>query len=160
MTGPQMERTLIIIKPDAVQRNLLGEIVHRFERKGLKIEGLKMTRLDDQILDEHYAHHKDKTFFESLKKSMKSTPVIVAVLSGINAVQACRVIVGPTYGVEAGAGSIRGDFSMSIQANLVHASDSKKTADEEIKRFFKSEELFEYIRIDFEHVYGEEDRSP
>ncbi|MEW5907783.1 MAG: nucleoside-diphosphate kinase [Patescibacteria group bacterium] len=153
------EKTLIIIKPDALQRSLLGEIIHRFERKGLKIMGMKMIRLGDALLDEHYCHHKGKPFFESLKNFMKSAPVIVMVLSGLNAVNAVRLIVGPTKGYEADAGSIRGDFSISGQANIVHASDSRKTAEAEIERFFKKEELFEYKKADFEFIYGEEERG-
>jgi nucleoside-diphosphate kinase len=153
------ERTMIIIKPDAMQRNLLGEVISRFEKKGLKIIGLKMMQLEDVLLDEHYAHHKDKPFFESLKKYMKSSPVVVLVLSGFNAVSATRLIVGPTRGYEADAGSIRGDFSISSQTNIVHASDSKEVAEVEIRRFFKPDELFEYKKIDFEFIYGEEERK-
>src|SRR3989338_1244682 len=148
------ERTLIIIKPDAIQRNLLGEIIKRFEQKGLKIIGLKMTELGDVLLENHYAHLKDKPFFESLKKYMKSSPVIVMALSGFNAVSATRLIVGPTRGYEADAGSIRGDFSISGQANIVHASDSVDNAEEEIKRFFIDGELFEYRRLDYQFIYG------
>ena len=153
------EKTLIIIKPDALQRNLLGEIIHRFERKGLKIIGMKMMQLEDVLLEEHYSHHKDKPFFESLKKYMKSSPVVVMALSGIKAISAVRLIVGPTKGYEADAGSIRGDFSMSGQTNIVHASDSLENAEKEIKRFFKPDELFDYKKIDFEFVYGEEERG-
>lgn len=153
------ERTLIIIKPDALQRNLLGEIIRRFERKGLKIIGLKMLQLEDILIDEHYCHHKGKPFFESLKKFMKSAPVTVIVLSGFNAINAIRLIVGATKGYEADAGTIRGDLSISGRTNIVHASDSFKAAEVEIKRFFKPEELFEYKKVDFEFVYGEEERG-
>lgn len=154
-----VEKTLIIIKPDALQRSLLGEIIHRFEKKGLRIMGMKMIRLEDALLDEHYCHHKGKPFFESLKNFMKSAPAIVMVLSGFNAINAVRLIVGPTKGYEADAGSIRGDFSISGQANIVHASDSRETAEVEIKRFFKSKELFEYKKVDYEFIYGEEERE-
>jgi len=153
------QQTLIIIKPDALQRNLLGEIITRFERKGLKIIGLKMMELEDILLDEHYCHHKGKPFFESLKNFMKSAPVVVMVLSGLNAISAVRLIAGVTKGYEADAGTIRGDFSISGQANIVHASDSPANAEAEIKRFFKDNELFNYKRADFEFVYGEEERS-
>jgi len=149
------ERILIILKPDALQRGLVGEIFHRFERKGLKIIGLKMIELEDLILDEHYAHHKDKPFFGSLKLYMKSTPVIILVLSGIKAIPAIRLIIGPTRGYEADAGSIRGDFAMSGQSNIVHASDSTENAEQEIKRFFKPEELFEYQKPDFPWLYSD-----
>jgi len=153
------ERTLIIIKPDALQRNLMGEIISRFERKGLKIVGMKMIQLEDVLLDEHYCHHKGKPFFESLKKFMKSAPVVAIVLLGMNAVSATRLIVGSTKGYEADAGTIRGDLSISGQANIVHASDSPESAESEIKRFFKPDEIFEYKKADYEFVYGEEERG-
>lgn len=153
------ERTLIIIKPDAMQRNLLGEIISRFERKGLRIAGLKMMAIDDLKIGEHYEHHKDKPFFDGLKKYMQSAPVAVMVLSGLNAVAATRLIVGPTRGYEADAGSIRGDFSMSGQCNIIHASDSAENAEKEIYRFFNEDELFEYKKIDFEFIYGEDERE-
>jgi len=156
---PPEERTLIIIKPDALQRNLLGEIVNRFEKKGLKIVGMKMMRLDDVMLDEHYSHHKEKPFFAGLKKFMQSSPVVAMALSGFNAVSAVRLIVGPTKGYEADAGSIRGDLSISGQANIVHASDSLENARAEVERFFKPDELFSYKKADFEFVYGEEERA-
>ncbi len=149
-----MERSLILLKPDAVQRNLLGEILHRFERKGLKVIGLKMLRLDDALLDEHYAHHKDKDFFLDLKRFMKSAPVAAIVLEGMNAITSIRLIVGPTKGHEADAGTIRGDFSLSGSANLVHASDSPETAEQEIRRFFGPDELFEYDKVDSGYIVG------
>ncbi|MEK7451688.1 MAG: nucleoside-diphosphate kinase [Patescibacteria group bacterium] len=152
------ERTLVIVKPDALQRNLLGKIIERFERKGLKIVGLKMIQLDDVLLDEHYDHHKDKPFFDGLKKFMKGSPVAVMVLEGLEAIKAVRMICGATSGRQADMGTIRGDFSMSTQANIVHASDSIETAEKEIRRFFGGKELFDYRKIDFEHVYGEEER--
>lgn len=147
------EKTLIIIKPDALQRNLLGEIIHRFEKKGLKIIGLKMIELEDALLDEHYCHHKDKPFFASLKNFMKSAPVVVVVLTGPNVINATRLIIGETKGYKADAGTIRGDLSISGRANVVHASDSPESAEIEINRFFKKEELFEYKKIDFEYIY-------
>lgn len=156
MSHPKEERTLIIVKPDGLQRNLVGEIVHRFERKGLKIIGMKMMNLGDAIIEEHYAHHKEKPFFPTIKNFMKSAPVIVMALSGINAISAVRLIVGPTKGHEADAGSIRGDFSISGQSNIVHASDSKESAAEEIKRFFKDGEIFDYKKQDFEYIYSDE----
>lgn len=152
------EKTLVIIKPDALQRNLLGKIIGRFEQKGLKIVGMKMMQLDDVLLDEHYSHHKDKPFFESLKKFMKNSPVVVMVLEGLEAVKIARMICGATSGRQADMGTIRGDFSMSTQANIVHASDSIETAEKEIWRFFNSDEIFDYQKIDFEHIYGEEER--
>ncbi|MDO8494970.1 MAG: nucleoside-diphosphate kinase [bacterium] len=153
------ERTLVIIKPDALQRNLLGEIVGRFEKKGLKIVGLKMVRLSDVLLNEHYGHHKDKPFFTGLKNFMKSAPVVVMVAEGLEAIQVTRVIVGPTSGRVALGGTIRGDLCISTQANIVHASDSLVAARAEIKRFFTPRELFDYQKADFHFTYGEEERA-
>jgi nucleoside-diphosphate kinase len=152
------EQTLIIIKPDAIHRGLLGEIVNRFERKGLKIVGMKMQALDEETLEEHYAHHADEPFFDDLKNFMQEAPVVLMALSGIDAIAATRRIVGDTAGHEAEAGSIRGDFSMSVQSNLVHASDSPETAEEELSMFFADEELYPYERNDFSYVYADADR--
>lgn len=149
------EKTLVIIKPDAIHRGLLGEIMNRFERKGLAIAGMKMIKASDELLEEHYAHHADKPFFDDLKNYMTQSPVVVAALSGVNAIKATRLIVGPTAGHEADAGSIRGDFAMSVQSNLVHASDSPETAEEELNRFFTDEELYNYERNDFSVVYSD-----
>lgn len=146
------ERTLIIVKPEALQRNLMGEIIGRFERKGLKIIGMKMMRLNDVLLDEHYAHHKDKVFFGNLKSHMMSSPVAIIALEGDGAVQGVRLITGATKGVEADAGTIRGDFAMGNK-NLVHASDSVENAQAEIKRFFQDEELCDYTKMDEVMVY-------
>lgn len=156
MAHPKEEQTLIIIKPDALHRGLLGEVVRRFEKKGLKIVGMKMMRLEDAILEAHYAHHKDKPFFNGIKNFMKSSPVVAMALSGINAVSATRLIVGPTKAYEADAGSIRGDLSLSMQSNMVHASDSPENAAEEIARFFNKGELFDYRKQDFDYVYADE----
>lgn len=156
MNHPKAERSLIIIKPDAIQRNLLGQIIYRFERKGLKIIGLKMMEVADVLIEEHYLHLKDKPFFPQIKKFMKSAPVVVLALTGINTVNAVRTIVGPTKGYEADAGSIRGDFSMSMQSNVVHSSDSVESAEAEIARFFKSDELFSYEKIDSQFIYADD----
>ena len=159
MNHPKEEKTLVLIKPDAMQRGLLGEIVHRFEREGLKIVGMKMMRLDEVILKEHYAHHADKPFFVNLAKFMSSSPVVAVAISGIGAVKSVRGLVGPTKSFEAPAGSIRGDFGMSGQANLVHASDPAEDPAGEVRRFFREEELFGYKKIDFDTVYSEEERA-
>lgn len=156
MTHPKEERTLIIVKPDAINRGLLGEITTRFERKGLKIIGMKMIELEDALLEAHYAHIKDKPFFVGIKNFMKSSPVVVMALSGINAVSATRIIVGPTKGYEADAGSIRGDLSLSIQSNVVHSSDSVEAGKEEVARFFAKDEIFNYKKFDFDYVYADE----
>lgn len=152
---PKIEKSLIIIKPDAVQRNLIGEIVHRIERKGLKIVGMKMISIDDALLDEHYAHIKDKPFFPGIRDFMKSCPVVVMAVEGINAVSALRLIVGVTKAWEADAGTIRGDFSLSTQSNIVHASDSVENGEIEVARFFDLTELFNYKKIDTDFIYAE-----
>ncbi|HCI80650.1 MAG TPA: nucleoside-diphosphate kinase [Ktedonobacter sp.] len=139
-----MERTLVLIKPDAVQRDLVGEIISIFERKGLKVVGMKMMALSDQLLDEHYSHLREKSFFGEIKSFMKSTPVIACCLEGVDCVDTVRLLCGITKAREAAPGTIRGTFAMSVQANLVHASDSLETAKVEVPRFFKAEELFEY----------------
>lgn len=154
-THPKNERVLIIMKPDAIQRNLVGEIIGRFERKGLKINGLKMLTLGDVILEDHYKHIKDKPFFAGIKAYMKLAPVVVMALSGIGAVDAVRIIVGPTKAYEAPAGTIRGDLAMSIQSNVVHASDSVENGIDEVNRFFGEEELFSYEKIDQAMVYAD-----
>ncbi len=152
---PQYEKSLIIIKPDAVQRNLTGEIIKRFEQKGLKIIGLKMMTVEDAVLEEHYAHIKDKPFFPGIRDFMKACPVIVVALEGINAISAIRLLVGPTKAWEATAGTIRGDFSLSTQSNIVHASDSVESGIAEVSRFFNMEELFTYEKIDVDFIYAE-----
>ncbi len=156
MAHPKEERTLIIFKPDAVHRGLMGEVISRFGRKGLKIVGLKMLELEDALIEAHYAHIKDKPFFAGIKEYMKKAPVVVMALSGINAVNATRLIVGPTKGYEAAAGTIRGDFSLSTQSNIVHASESLEAATAELKRFFNADELFDYTRNDFSYINNEE----
>lgn len=152
------EQTLIIIKPDAIHRSLLGEIVNRFERKGLKIVGMKMQQLNEGTLEDHYSHLADEPFFTDLKEFMQEAPVVLIALSGIDAIAATRRIVGGTAGHEAEAGSIRGDFSMSVQSNLVHASDSPETAEAELEIFFDDDDLFAYERNDFSLVYSDADR--
>jgi nucleoside-diphosphate kinase len=156
MTHPKEEKTLIILKPDAVHRGLVGEIVTRFERKGLKIIGMKMIQLEDAVLEAHYAHVADKPFFGGIKKFMKASPVVVMALSGIEAVSATRLIVGPTKAAEAAAGTIRGDFSLSMQSNIVHASDSVENGLAEVARFFSESEIFAYKRNDFDFINAEE----
>ncbi len=143
------------MKPDAIQRNLVGEIIGRFEKKGLKINGLKMLTLEDVLLEDHYSHIKDKPFFAGIKSFMKSSPVVVMALSGIGAVDAVRIIVGPTKAYEAPAGTIRGDLAMSIQSNVVHASDSVENGAKEVARFFSEDEIFSYTKIDQALVYAD-----
>jgi len=150
-----LQRTVVLLKPDALQRDLLGEIINRFERKGLKIVGLKFIRLTDELLDTHYSHLSDKPFFESLKKFMMQTPVVGLVLEGLNAVSEVRKIIGSTNPREADAGTIRADFSMNVPSNLIHASDSDNTAQKEIERFFTNDEIFTYEKITDRYIFGE-----
>jgi len=133
-----MEQTFIIIKPEGVQRGLVGEILRRFERKGLKITALKMDRIRRDVAAEHYAHHADKPFFPELLDAITGGPVVMAVLEGPDAVRHVRNLVGATNPREAAPGSIRGDFGLELPYNIVHAADSPETAREEIRRFFGS----------------------
>ncbi len=141
-----MERTLVIIKPSAIHRQLIGEVISRFERKGLRLVAMKMIQLSDEILKEHYAHLADKPFYNRIKESMQSTPVIVCCWEGKDCVQVVRVMSGITNSRMADAGTIRGDFSMSMQENIVHSSDSPENAEIELKRFFSTNEFFNYKR--------------
>ena len=138
------EKTLVILKPCTVQRGLIGEIVTRFEKKGLRLAGMKMVWLTDEILSEHYAHLKEKPFFQRIKDAMSVCPVIVCCWEGVDAIHVVRTLAGATNGRNAAPGTIRGDYSMSVQENIVHASDSPETAEIELKRFFKDDEIFDY----------------
>lgn len=140
-----MEKTLVILKPSSIERGLAGEIITRFQQKGLIIAGMKMMQLDEAILREHYAHLVDRPFFPSLLRSMMATPVIVICLKGIDAIKVVRLMTGATNGREALPGTIRGDFSMSGQENIVHASSSPEDAQAEVTRFFKPEEIFDWV---------------
>src|SRR5438046_2593851 len=132
-----MDRSIVLIKPDGVQRGLIGEVIKRFEQKGLHLIGIKMISLTDAILDEWYAHHKDKPFFPSLKSYMMSYPVVAMLWQGIEAATTIRTLLGVTKGRAAAPGTIRGDFAMSQQYNLVHASESAEAAEKEEKLIFK-----------------------
>jgi nucleoside-diphosphate kinase len=153
------EKTLVLIKPDGIQRGLVGEVFKRFERKGLKIVGVKMMTLDEAILREHYAHLTEKPFFPGISHFMMKSPVLAICLEGLEVIAAVRKIVGITKAREAEAGSIRGDFAMSLTCNVVHASDSVETAMKEVPRFFKADEVLEYDKSEYEHVYLEEERN-
>ena len=155
----KLERSVILLKPDGLQRGLLGQIVGRFERKGLKLVGLKLMRLTDDVLDSWYAHHKDKGFFKDLKEFMMSSPVVAMLWEGVEAIDTVRKIVGVTHGRLAEAGSIRGDFSMSQQLNLIHASDSEANAIKEKSLIFGEGEVFEWTSASEVLVYSEEERS-
>lgn len=149
-----MERTLVLLKPCIVARGLMGEIITRFERRGLRIIGMKMMQLNDEILDQHYSHLKEKPFFPSLKESMTATPVVAMCLEGVEAIRVVRGMAGATNGRNAVPGTIRGDYSMSNQQNIVHASDGPHTAYEELNRFFKPDEIFEFGTTNLDRLYA------
>lgn len=150
-----MEKTLVLLKPDSLQRGLVGEILHRFETKGLKIVGLKMMTVEDALVEEHYSHHKDKPFFSGLKAFMQSSPLVAIVLEGLDSVSTVRQMAGITKSREAAPGTIRGDFGMSVQANLIHVSEDLKAAESEVSRFFSEAEIFEYQRPFDGNIYSE-----
>lgn len=154
-----MEKTLILIKPDAFQRGIVGSIVARFEQKGLKILGMKMLKMTPELAKEHYAHLTDKPFYPGLEKFMTSAPLLALVAEGQEAVEVVRKIVGVTNARKAEAGTIRGDFSMSTGRNAIHASDSRETAEKELARFFKPEEIFDYPLNNWEFIYAEDEKE-
>ncbi len=141
-----MERTYVMVKPDGVQRNLVGEIISRFEKKGLKIVGIKMLQISRELAERHYGEHKGKAFFESLMEYITSSPVIAMVLEGKEAVGTVREMMGATDPLEAAQGTIRGDFGMDIGRNVVHSSDSLESAARELRLFFAPGEINEYRR--------------
>jgi nucleoside-diphosphate kinase len=137
-----MERSLVLIKPDAMERGLAGAIIGRLQSQGLKLIAIKMLHLDRELAGRHYAVHKEKPFFEGLVSYITSAPIVAAVFSGDNAVAAIRKLMGPTDPAKAEAGTIRGDFGIDIERNSVHGSDSPQTAEQEIKVFFGEGEIF------------------
>jgi nucleoside-diphosphate kinase len=139
-----MERTLIIFKPDAVQRGLCGQILARFENKGLQIAGMKFMKIPRQTAETHYAPHKGKPFYDGLVKFMTSSPVVVLALQGKNAIAICRKMMGATFGSNAEPGTIRGDFGVSNSFNLIHGSDSPESAQRELGLFFGQGELVDW----------------
>jgi len=151
----KVTRTAVLVKPDGLQRGLIGEIISRFERKGLKLVGLKMVRLDDNQLDRWYSEHREKSFFHDLKSFMSSMPIVAMAWEGIEAVPVVRRLVGTTLGREAEGGSIRGDFGMSQQMNLIHASSSNEDAEREIAIVFGDSELFKYHGVTEAVIYAE-----
>ncbi len=151
------ERTLVILKPDAMHRGIVGEILDRFEQKGLRPVGMKMMKMTDLLLDKHYAQHKGKHFLPKLKAFMKSLPVLLVVLEGLEVVRVVRTMCGPTDGKSAPAGTIRGDYGMSISNNIIHSSEDPNAAKREIAIFFKAPELFDYERPDIHFYYAEDE---
>jgi nucleoside-diphosphate kinase len=141
---PAMETTLVLVKPDGVQRGLIGEILGRFERKGLQIAGLRLAKLSKDLLERHYGEHKAKPFFAGLVQFMGSAPVVVVALKGLNAVAVARNLMGKTFGKDAAPGTIRGDLAISSSFNLVHGSDSPESAARELAIFFAPGDLLAY----------------
>ena len=154
-----MERTLVIAKPDAVQRGLVGEIVSRLEQKGLKLIGLKMSTLDEAILRTNYEEHVEKGFYAGLESFMKSSPVVIMAWEGFECIDSVRTIVGATNPRQAAPGSIRGDLAIGVGRNLIHASDSKDSGEREVGIFFEDNELFDYDKSEYMHLYEAHERA-
>ncbi len=139
-----LERTLVFIKPDGVSRGLVGEIISRFEKKGFKIKALKMIWMNKKLAEEFYSVHKGKPFFESLIEFVTSGPIVAMVIEGDEAISVVRRMIGPTDGREAPPGTIRGDYALSKQMNVIHASDSKESAEREIRLLFREDEIYDW----------------
>ena len=152
-----MGRTLVILKPSAIQRGIIGEIITRFEKKGLVLIGLKMMQLNDAILNIHYSHLAEKPYFNRVKSSMMACPVIVCCWEGKDAINVVHNMAGATNGRNALPGTIRGDYSMSHQENIVHTSDSVETARKELNLFFTNQELYNYQLAPVKYLYGEDE---
>ena len=154
-----MERSVVLVKPDGVQRGLVGEIIARFERKGMQLVALKMISLEDSLLEEWYSHHKDKPFFPNLKAYMKSYPVVAMLWEGIEVATTIRQMIGVTKARTAEPGSIRGDFAMSQQYNLIHASENAEIAKKEEELMFEPGDIFPWKKIDLVQIYTDEERK-
>jgi len=141
-----MQKTLVLLKPDTVQKSLIGTVLGRFERKGYKVIGLKMMNMSDALVDEHYDFLMDKPFFPKIKEYMTSSPIVALALEGTEVIAGVRMLCGATNPAEAGPGTIRGDFAKNIDNNIIHSSDSEETAKKELARFFSADELFDYSR--------------
>jgi nucleoside-diphosphate kinase len=148
-----MEKTLVILKPDALQRRLIGKIISRFEEKGLQIVALKLLKMTEELAKRNYVQHEGRVFYEPLIRFMTSGPVVVCVLKGKGAVETARKMAGFTFGTKAEPGTIRGDYALSDRFNLIHVSDSIEAAQKEISIFFKEKELLEYEAVDYPWVY-------
>ena len=141
-----MQKTLVLLKPDAVQRGLVGELVSRLERKGLKLVGMKLVKMDDALARQHYAEHVDKPFFKGLAEFITSGPLVAMAIEGEDAICMVRTLMGETNPANAAPGTVRGDYAVSIGLNLVHGSDSPESAQRELALFFKEDEILEYDR--------------
>ena len=153
-----MERTLIILKPDALQRRLAGRVIQRFEDKGLTIAGMKLMSVSRELAEKHYAVHKGKPFYPGLIEYITSGPVVVLALQGPRGIEIARTLMGKTFGYEATPGTIRGDFGASRSYNLIHGSDAPETAAFEIGLYFKDGELLEYAPAGTEWVFPKDDK--
>jgi len=151
------ERTLIIVKPDGIQRHLAGEIIGRFEKKGLKLVAAKFVQISEELAGQLYAVHRGKPFFEGLIKYLSSAPVLVTVWEAQGVINMARKMIGATFGYDAEPGTIRGDFSCSRGYNLVHGSDSPESAEQEIKLFFSPDEIIDHELTDAHWLYGRND---
>jgi nucleoside-diphosphate kinase len=152
--GEVMQRTLILLKPDCVQRRLVGAVIQRFEQKGLRLVGMKLVRAGRELAEKHYAVHKGKPFYDSLLQFLTSGPTLATVWEGREAVAVARTLMGPTDGTKAPPATIRGDFAISVQNNLVHGSDSPENATAEVELWFRPEELVDWQPVDTAWVSG------
>ena len=152
-----MERTLLILKPDAIQRRLVGRIVQRFEDKGLILAGMKLMRIPRDLAERHYAPHKGKPFYPGLIEYVTRGPVVVMVLQGPRCIETSRTLMGKTFGYEAAPGTIRGDFGASRSYNLIHGSDSPESAKQEIELYFRADELLDYAPAGTEWIVPPDD---
>ena len=152
-----MERTLVILKPCTIQRGLIGEVISRFEKRGLKLVAMKMVQLDADILRKHYAHMVEKPFYPIIEKSMMAAPVVLCCWEGIDAVSVVREMAGATNGRKALPGTVRGDLCVSHQENLIHASDSLETAKAELERFFSPKDYCDYPSPLFDYFYAQDE---
>ena len=149
----EFQRTFVMVKPDGVERGVIGEVISRLERKGLKIVGMKMLKIGEELAKNHYAEHKEKPFFDSLVAYITSGPVVAMVVEGKEAIRVVRTLVGATNPVDASPGTIRGDFGMDLGRNIIHASDSEESAGREISLFFNPDEIFTYERAIDKWIY-------
>lgn len=151
--GESLEQTFVMIKPDGVQRSLIGEIISRFEKRGLKVVAMKLIQVSEDLARVHYEEHEGKAFYDKVVNYITSSPVVVMVLEGMNAVEVVRKMTGSTNPQDASIGTLRGDYCLDIGRNVIHASDSLKNAEREISLFFRKEEFVHYKRIDEDWVY-------
>ena len=159
MTSSRIERTLLAVKPCAVQRGLIGEVITRIERRGLKIIAMKMKMLTPELLKRHYSHLVDKPFYPLIEASMMAAPVVLMCIEGVEAARVVRAMAGDTNGRNALPGTIRGDYCVSGQENIVHSSDSLETAEKELNRFFQDEDYMEYDSPLVKFIYADDELS-